>query len=147
LESLLFSEFCIGPEGVHVMENRVSVLPGRKPCFPCLAPPGSRNPVLSMPRTPSGPRKPRFLPRTSPEPRKPMPRVSGACKAWEIRVPWSRGRARHGKQGFRGPGCKREGFPWSRGRARHGEQGFRGPGVMRGMESRVYVVPRTDCAG
>jgi hypothetical protein len=32
-------------------------------------------------------------------------------------------------------------LPWSPGRARHGKQGFRGPGGVRGMENRVSVIP------
>jgi hypothetical protein len=49
--------------------------------------------------------------------------VPGTCEAWKTGIPWYRGRARHGKQGFRGPG---------------GE---------RGVENRVSVVPEASTRG
>jgi hypothetical protein len=47
--------------------------------------------------------------------------VPGACEAWHT------------------------GFAWSRGRAKPGNQGFRGPGAVRGMENRVSVTRFRAC--
>jgi hypothetical protein len=110
-----------------------------EPCCPCLA--RRDHGMVSVPRTPPGPRKPCFPCFDRPETLFSMPSpVPGTTESLSPCLARPRN---HGHPVFHvslAPGTSVRGMG-NRGRARQGKQGFRGPGDMRGMENRVSVVP------